>query len=90
MTFLRAMARAPFDRLTVTIIGNISGVSPTATAMAKRKASSQLWPKNPLMRNTAGTMTAMNRIISQVNLLTPRSKLVKVRWLAIPAASEPK
>ena len=35
MTFLRLMAMAPLDRLTDTIIGNISGVSPTATASAR-------------------------------------------------------
>ena len=44
MTFFLAIAIAPLDRQTVTIIGSISGVSPTATAMAKKKASCQrLW-----------------------------------------------
>ena len=90
MTFLRDIARAPLERLTVTIIGSISGVSPTATAMANRNASSQLCLLSPLMRNTAGTITAMKRIISQVNLLTPKSKLVNWRCPTMLAASEPK
>ena len=36
----------------------------------------QLCLVRPLMRNTSGTITAMKRIISQVNWLTPLSKLV--------------
>ncbi len=39
MTFLRLIASAPLERQTVTIIGSISGVRPTATATAKKKAS---------------------------------------------------
>ena len=39
MTFLRDMAMAPLERQTETIMGSISGVSPTATARAKKKAS---------------------------------------------------
>ena len=38
MTRFRAMASAPLERQTVTIIGSISGVSPTATARAKKNA----------------------------------------------------
>ena len=68
ITFLRLMASAPFDRQTVTIIGSISGVSPTATAMAKKKASAQLPLVSPLMTKTRGTITSMNRSISQVKL----------------------
>ena len=67
MTFLRLIASAPLDRHTVTIIGNISGVRPTATATAKKKASTQLPLVRPLMTKTRGTMTRMNRSISQVN-----------------------
>ncbi len=88
MTFLRDMAMAPLDRQTVTIMGSISGVRPTATASAKKKASPQSPLVRPLMRNTSGTMTSMKRIISQVNLRTPLSKLVSTCWptraLAIP------
>ena len=50
------MATAPLERLTVTIIGSISGVSPTATERAKRKASNQRPRARPLKRKTSGTM----------------------------------
>ena len=76
ITFLRDMAMAPRDRQTETIIGSISGVRPTATAIAKKKASFQLCLVSPLMRNTSGTMTSMKRIISQVNR---RHALVETR-----------
>ena len=76
MTFFLDMARAPLERHTVTIMGSISGVMPTATAKAKKKASCQLCLVNPLMRKTKGTITAMKRIINQVKLATPLSKLV--------------
>ena len=42
MTFFFDIASAPLDRQTETIIGSISGVRPTATAIAKKKASFQL------------------------------------------------
>ena len=54
ITRFRDIASAPLERQTVTIIGSISGVSPTATAKAKMNASSQLCFVNPLMRKTAG------------------------------------
>ena len=87
MTFLRDMAIAPLARLTVTIIGSISGVRPTATATANSSASSQSCLVRPLIRKTAGTMTRMKRIISQVNLLMPWSKAVGTRRPAISWAS---
>src|SRR5215472_8557660 len=75
-------------RLTVTIIGNISGVNPTATASANISASSQSPFVIPLMTNTLGTITTIKRIISQVKRVTPRSKLVGARCrIAIPASS---
>ena len=67
MTFFRPIATAPFDRHTVTIIGSISGVKPTATANAKKKACIQLPLVKPLMTNTNGTITSMKRSMSQVN-----------------------
>ena len=85
------MAMAPLARFTVTIIGSISGVRPTATASAKSSASSQLPLVRPLMRNTAGTMTTMKTIIRRVKPAMPRSKLVCCGWLsAILSASPPK
>ena len=79
MTFFLAMAMAPLERHTVTIMGSISGVMPTATAKAKKNASCQLCLVNPLMRKTMGTITAMKRIINQVKRATPLSKLVCTR-----------
>ncbi len=90
ITFLRDMAMAPRDRHTETIIGSISGVRPTATASAKKKASIQLCFVRPLMRNTSGTMTSMKRIISQVNRATPLSKLVCTCWPTIARAMPPR
>src|ERR1051325_3621243 len=57
MTFFLDIASAPLERQTETIIGNISGVRPTATAIAKKKASFQLCLNRPLMRKTIGTIT---------------------------------
>ena len=84
------MDTAPFARLAVTMTGSISGVSPTATAMAKMKDSCQLPLVNPLMTKTAGTMTPMKRIRSQDTFLMPLSKLVSLRCPKILFASEPK
>ena len=67
MTFFLPMATAPLVRQTVTIIGSISGVRPTATASAKKNAWAQLPLVSPLMTKTSGTMTNMNRSSSQVN-----------------------
>ena len=55
------IATAPLDRQTVTIIGSISGVRPTATATAKKNACPQLPLVRPLMTNTSGTITSMKR-----------------------------
>src|SRR6476646_9184116 len=41
ITFCLLIFTAPFARLVVTIIGNISGVNPTATVIANRNASNQ-------------------------------------------------
>ncbi len=74
----------------MTIIGSISGVSPTATARAKSSASTQLCFVRPMMRNTSATITSMNRIMSHVNPAMPRSKLVCVRWPASLRVMAPK
>ncbi len=85
----RDIATAPRARLAVTTIGSISGVRPTATAIAKRKASFQPPLTNPFSRKTTGTMTNMNRISTQVTRLTPLSKLVGARWFTTLFASDP-
>ena len=48
MTFLRDMAIAPLERQTATIIGSISGVRPTATAIAKKKAALPISLREPV------------------------------------------
>ncbi len=71
ITFLRLIASAPLARHTETIMGSISGVRPTATAIAKKNALSQSCFVKPLMKKTSGTMIAMKRSISQVKRLRP-------------------
>ena len=90
MTFLRAINKAPLDRQTETIMGSISGVNPTATDNAKKNACFQSCLSRPLMRKTNGTITAMKRSISQVNLLIPLSKLVSMDCVAMLLAILPK
>src|SRR5580658_6790639 len=81
ITFFFDIDSAPLERQTETIIGSISGVSPTATASANRKVSlPQLCLVKPLMRNTIGDITAMKQIINQVNFFTPLSKAVSTCW----------
>ena len=89
ITLRRDIATAPRPRLTDTIIGSISGVSPTATARAKKNASRQSCFVTPLMRNTSGTMTAISAIMSQVKCVTPRSKLVTTSERATRRATSP-
>ena len=68
----------PFARFTVTIMGHLR-VRPTAIERPKRSASTQLPLVIPTIKNTAQTMTTMNRIMSQVKERTPMSKLVSSR-----------
>lgn len=60
ITFLRLIASAPLERQTDTIIGSISGVRPTATAIAKKKAPFQSCLVRPLIKKTNGTITAIS------------------------------
>jgi hypothetical protein len=87
MTFFFDIAIAPLARLTVTIIGSISGVSPTPTATANSSASNQLPLLRPLIRNTSGAMIAMRPIIIHVIRVMPLSKLVSTRRSAIAPAT---
>ena len=84
------METAPFARQVVTIMGSISGVSPTAMEMANRKASTQSPFVMPLTTNTTGTITSMNRISTQETAFTPLVKLVCTASSATPEAMEPK
>ena len=83
MTFWRESVTAPLASVEVTIMGSISGVSPTAMDRAKRSASSQLPLVKPLMKSTSGAITSMKRIKSQLTLLTPTWKAVGVRSVAV-------
>ena len=83
MTFLRDITTAPLASVEVTIIGSISGVSPTATDSANRKASPQSLLVKPLISSTIGTITSAKRISSQLTLLTPVWNAVGVRSAAV-------
>src|SRR5574344_1752642 len=74
--FFLLIITAPLARQVVTIIGSISGVSPTATEIANKKASSQLFLVSPFIRKTTGTIIIINFISSHETVLTPLSKAV--------------
>ena len=90
MTFFFDIAMAPLARFTVTIIGSISGVSPTATASPKSRAPAQSCFVMPMMRNTTATITTMNWIMSHVKPDIPLSKFVLERWPASLRVMAPK
>lgn len=79
MTLFFDIEIAPLERLAVTIIGSISGVSPTATVTAKMKASSQSPFVIPLTMKTNGTMMSMNRMSNMLTLAMPLSNAVAAR-----------
>ena len=83
MTFLRASSTAPLASVVVTIIGNISGVSPTATASANNRACNQSPFVKPLTSSTMGTITSAKRISNQLTLLTPVWKALGVVSVAL-------
>src|SRR5450759_3677817 len=87
MHFRRAITTAPLARLVVTIIGSISGVSPTATETANSSDSSQSPLVIPLMRSTSGVITSKKRINIQLTRLMPLSKLVSGRAPAMSFAT---
>jgi len=65
--FLAAIAIAPFDRLTVTIMGSISGVNRRLPPWQKEGFQPVVLAQ-PVDQEYGGTITAINVIISQVNL----------------------
>ena len=89
ITRFRAIAMAPRVRFAAMIIGNISGVSPTATERAKRKAVPQSPFVSPLSKRTTGIISNIDRMSSQLMLLIPRSKLVAERWAMVFRVNEP-
>lgn len=90
MVFLRDILTAPFASEIVTIIGNISGVSPTATDKPKSRDSSQSPLLIPLIKKTTRTMHNMKRIKIHDTELTPFSKLVLTLGLTSSLAMTPK
>lgn len=83
------METAPLARQVVTIMGSISGVSPTAMEIPNKNASSQSPLVMPLMKNTSGTMISMKRISTHETALTPLVKLVSTASSATADAIEP-
>jgi len=79
---------APLERQTLTIIGSISGVSPTANREREHERFAPIMLAEAVDEKTSGTMTAMNRSMSQVKPDMPLSKLVgggpSVMALAMP------
>ena len=72
-------------------MGSISGVRPTATASAKKKAPTQSPLVRPLISSTTGTMMAANLMSSQLTLLRPVWKALGPVSAAVAcAATAPK
>ncbi len=76
ITFSRLITTAPLARQAVTIIGSISGVSPTATEMANSSACTQSPFVKPFINSTTGTIISMKRMSTHETELTPFSKAV--------------
>ncbi len=68
----------PLTRLLVTITGSISGVKPTAVAIAKIKALNQSPLVKPLIKNTRGAITAVIVNKSSEMCLIPTSNVVSL------------
>ena len=81
---------APLARQLVTIIGSISGVSPTAMDIANKNAEIQFPFVTPLITNTKGTITSINLISTHETAFTPFVKLVSTDSVAIADVIEPK
>ncbi|MNJ63837.1 hypothetical protein D3C77_597620 [compost metagenome] len=79
MTLRLLILTAPLARFAVTIMGSISGVSPTATAIANNNASVQFPFIRPLIKKINGTITNIKRISRKLTLFIPLSKLVSGR-----------
>ena len=67
IVFFLDIETAPLAKQVVTIIGNISGVKPTAIEIANKKASTQSFLVIPLTKNTMGTINNIKRIVKFVS-----------------------
>ncbi len=68
----------PLTKFVVTITGSISGVKPTAVAIAKIKALIQSPLVSPLIMKTSGAMIAVMVINNLEMFLIPTSKVVSL------------
>ena len=76
MTPRRPMARAPADKVTLTIAGNSSGDRPTASATANKRDSITGRSRSRFTVRTNRTMTIITRSNRYPNWRTPRAKSV--------------
>ena len=76
MTFFRAIRTAPLASVTETIMGSSSGVSPTASATAKRKDSSRSRRSSALTRKTKSTRKITTWRMRKPKRRVPRSNSV--------------
>ena len=90
ITFFFPMLREPFAKQLVTNMGSISGVSPTATEIANKPASSQSPLVKPLRRNTIGTIISIKRTKIQETAFIPFSKPVTTGLASNAVAILPK
>ena len=89
IVFFLDIETAPLAKQVVTIIGNISGVKPTAMEIANKKASTQSFLVIPLTKNTMGTINNIKRIKIQETELTPLVKFVSIGIVETDEAIEP-
>ena len=71
---LPSIAALPLARQALMTMGSISGVRPTATERANRKAANQSPLVRPTATKTMGTSTAIKRMSTQAIEFAPRSK----------------
>ena len=83
------METAPFARQVVTIIGNISGVKPTAMEIANKNAWIQSPFVSPFITNTIGAIKNIKRMSTQETEFTPFVKLVSTASPPTADAIEP-
>ena len=90
MTFSLASLCAPFAKFELTIIGSISGVSPTATAIAKKKALLTSCFVNTFNTKTTGNKIAIIFKSSALTFFRPTSNAVSALLPVALCAISPK
>jgi len=89
ITLRAAIRSAPRDSVTVVIIGNSSGVSPTASATANRSESSTGRPNTTRTASTTRTRASVSRAMTRPNSRKSRSKGVRACACASAEAAAP-